>query len=97
MTSSNGYLSLSVLRLSLYVKSDVCRRQILTYKDGPRTEKNKIFIMAEDPYHRYSNEAERAHKTFMLILNLKNPLVSMVYKGLILCQRRRRRPNLTPT
>ena len=29
--------------------ADVCRRQILTYKDCPRTEKMKIFIVAVDP------------------------------------------------
>ena len=29
-------------------ESDVCRRQILTYKDGPRTERIKIFIMNID-------------------------------------------------
>ena len=29
-------------------ESDVCRRQILTYKDGPRTEIIKIFIMVVD-------------------------------------------------
>ena len=27
-------------------ESDVCRRQILTYKDDPRTERIKIFLMA---------------------------------------------------
>ena len=27
-------------------------------KDGPRTERVQIFIMAVDPYHRYSNEEE---------------------------------------
>ena len=37
------------------------RRQILTYKDDPRTEKIKIFIMVVDPEHWYSNEAERAN------------------------------------
>ena len=30
-------------------ESDVCRRQILTYKDDPRTERMKIFIIAVDP------------------------------------------------
>ena len=39
----------------------VCRRQILTYKDGQGTERIKMFIMAVDPKHRYSNEAERAN------------------------------------
>ena len=28
---------------------DVCRRQILTYKDGPHTEITKLFIMVVDP------------------------------------------------
>ena len=42
-------------------ESDVCRCQILTYKDGPRTARIKIFLMAVDPIHRYSNEAERAN------------------------------------
>ena len=30
-------------------ESDVCRRQILTYKDGLRAEINTIFIMSVDP------------------------------------------------
>ena len=32
-------------------ESDVCRRQILKYKDDPRTERKKIkiFLMAVDP------------------------------------------------
>ena len=30
-------------------ESDVCRRQILTYKDGPRTERIKIFLMVVSP------------------------------------------------
>ena len=30
-------------------KSDVSRRQILTYKDCPRNERIKIFLMAVDP------------------------------------------------
>ena len=41
--------------------SDVCRGQILAYKINPRTEGVKIFLVAVDPYHRYSNEAERAN------------------------------------
>ena len=40
--------------------SDVYRRQVLTSKVNPRTEKVKIFTMAVDQQHRYSNEAERA-------------------------------------
>ena len=30
-------------------ESDVCRRQILTSKVGPRTEKMKLFCMVVDP------------------------------------------------
>ena len=30
-------------------ESDVCRRQILTYKDDPHTERIKTFIMAVNP------------------------------------------------
>ena len=33
----------------------------IRYKDGPRTERIKIFIMAVDQSHRYSNKAERAN------------------------------------
>ena len=29
--------------------TDVCRRQIPTYKDGPRTERIKIFLAVVDP------------------------------------------------
>ena len=32
-------------------ESDVCRRQILTSKVDPRTERVKIFIMVLDPYN----------------------------------------------
>ena len=38
-------------------ESNVCRRQ----KDDPRTVRLKIFIMAVDPLHRYSNESEKAN------------------------------------
>ena len=41
MWASND-LTLSVDR-PYKSESDVCRRQILTYKDGPRIEKNKYF------------------------------------------------------
>ena len=41
-------------------ESDVCRRQILTYKDDLRIERNKISIVVVDPENSYSNEAERA-------------------------------------
>ena len=42
-------------------KSDVCRRQILTSKVDPRIVRGKIFSMAVNPYHRYSNKSERAN------------------------------------
>ena len=42
-------------------ESEVCRRQIQTYKEGPRAERVKIFIMAVDQQHKYSNEAGRAN------------------------------------
>ena len=31
--------------------SAVCRRQMLTYKKGPRTERIKIFLKAVDPHN----------------------------------------------
>ena len=47
-------------------ESDVCRRQILTYNDGPRTERIKICPMTI----RYSNGAEIAnYRTCMMISN----------------------------
>ena len=42
-------LTLSARRPSLYVR------------DGIRTERTKIFLMAVDSSHRYSNEPERAN------------------------------------
>ena len=36
-------------------ESDVSRRQILTYKDGPRTESIKIFIMVVDQTDRQTD------------------------------------------
>ena len=64
------YMALSQAALNLLKRSDliyltsesdVYRRQILTYKDDPRTERIKIFTMAVDPSHRSSNKAERAN------------------------------------
>ena len=40
----------------LTTESDVCRRQILTFKVNPRAERTKIFTMAVEPQHSYSNE-----------------------------------------
>ena len=62
-------------------REDVCRRQILTYKDGPRTERIKIFLMVVDPQHRYSNESERANSDSYGDFKLeKTTLVSMGLK-----------------
>ena len=44
-------------------ESDVCRRQIMRYKDDPRPEKIKTFIM----------NRKELNKTFMMILNYKKP------------------------
>ena len=55
-------LTLTVLRSTLASESDVYRRQILMSKGDPRTVKVKIFLIAVDPQHRYSNEAERANQ-----------------------------------
>ena len=42
-------------------ESDVRRRLILTYKHDSLTVRIKIFILAVELSHRYSNEAERAN------------------------------------
>ena len=53
------------------------------YKDGPRTERIKIFLMAADPYHRYSNGANlQMYDDFKL---KKKPLVPMVYTKILYC------------
>ena len=48
-----------------------------TLEVDPRTDIIKIIIMAVDPWHRYSNEAETAdiYNDF----KFKNSLISMVY------------------
>ena len=51
-------------------ESDVCRRHILTYKDGPRTERNKIFLMVVAPYGiGIQLNQEELTDTLMLISN----------------------------
>ena len=52
-------LTRSAQRPSLYCQNR--RRQIVTYKDNPRTERMDIFLTAIDQYHRYSYESERAN------------------------------------
>ena len=48
----------------------------MTYKDGPRTERNNIFIVAVDPLHRYSQEVKELTKTFYDYVKLKKTLWS---------------------
>ena len=50
-------------------ESDICRRSILTYKDGSRAERVDIFLMAVDPQDRYLKESKGPTKTFMMISN----------------------------
>ena len=54
-------------------ESDVCRCHILTYKDGPRTERIKTCLMVVVLYHRYSNESDSAIKTIYDKFKLKKP------------------------
>ena len=49
MELCNNHLALSVRGSTLDVRSDVCRRQILTPEINPRTVRIEIFIMAVDP------------------------------------------------
>ena len=60
-------------------ESDVCRRQILTFKVDPPTVKVQGCIMAVDPYHSYLNDSERANQDIYNDFQIKHPLVSMVY------------------
>ena len=50
-------------------ESDICRRQILRYKNDPRTERIIIFLMAI--YHNIGIQMKQKKltKTFMMILN----------------------------
>ena len=49
----------------------VCRPQILTYKDGYRTERVKIFMIVVDPMHNIGIQMNRKEmtRTFMMISN----------------------------
>ena len=49
----------------------VFKRQISTSKVNPRTERITIFILAVDPWHRYSNEAERYNQDIYDYFKLK--------------------------
>ena len=64
-------------RWRLYTsESDVSRRQILTYKDDRRAERIKFFQMAVEPFHRFSNEADRANSVIYDDFKLKKNLWS---------------------
>ena len=54
--------------------TDVYRRQILTTEVDPRAVRIKIFIMAVDPWHGYSNESERDNEHIYDDLKLKKTL-----------------------
>ena len=58
------------------------RRQILTFKVDPRTERIKTFMMAVYPWHRYSNKAGKANSAIYWKWKLKtNPFVfRVIYK-----------------
>ena len=45
----NVVVVVATVKQELADSAPVCRHQILTYKDDPRTERVKIFIMAMDP------------------------------------------------
>ena len=47
-------------------ESDVCRRQILTSKDGPYTERIKLFIMAKTHHIGIQIKQKELTKTFMV-------------------------------
>ena len=52
----------------------------MTTKVDPRAVRVKIFLMAVDPSHRYSNESERADEDIYDNFKLKkNPLVSIIF------------------
>ena len=59
-----------------YSAGTVFIRQNLTHKDGPHTERIKIFPMAINPLHRYSNETERANQDNNGCFKLKKNLRS---------------------
>ena len=54
-------------------ESDVCRRQILTSKDGPRAERIKNIIVVD---HNIGIQMKRKELTFMMISNKKKTLWS---------------------
>ena len=54
-------LTLSAQAPSYTSEYDVRKRQILTCKDVPRTERIKIIIIVVDTSHMYSNESLRAN------------------------------------
>ena len=75
-TSSIVVLNMDRLYTS---ESDVCRRQIMTYEDCPRTERFKIFIMVVDPWRVILMTQNELAKTSMMISNWKPPFVYTKY------------------
>ena len=80
----NGKFRTERVKRPLVPKSDVSpyiavidfRRQILTSKFDPRTEKVKIFLRAVDPQHMYSNKVQGANWDIYDDLKLKKILWS---------------------
>ena len=55
-----GVLNTQMLNLTVRGSTlDLCRCHILTSNVDPRTVRITKFVMAVDPYHRYSNEVDR--------------------------------------
>ena len=80
----NGEFGLKRVKWPYLPKSDVnpfspwivvCGRQILTYKDGPCSERIKIFIITVDPNISIHMKRKELTKIFMMIE--QNPLISM--------------------
>ena len=65
-------------------ESNFCRRQILMYKDGPRTKRIKIFFNGCRPItYRYSYEAEKQVLGFYDNFKLKKPFgLHSLYKNI---------------
>ena len=62
-----------IIPLKLFRALTVFIRQNLKYKDGPRAQRNKIFLVIVD--QEMNQEVQT--KTFLMISNRKSPVVSM--------------------
>ena len=60
-------------------------RQILTPKVDPRTVRVEIFLIAVEPYHRYSNEQASANEDIYDDFKLKKPFGCDVFYKLFQC------------